>query len=730
MPQDRSRRNDDRLTRHGPSPNGMRARSGAAQEPQLDELFASVVRQSGVFIGIADTQLRPIFLNAAGLRMVGLQTDDDVSSLSVADFFHATDQDAIRNVALPTLLREGYWEAEVRFRHFGSGSGMPVLWRAFALYDDHESFIGVAMIGADFSVHKRAEARLRTSEARLQAAIDLVGLSPYSWDPRTGALDWDARLKALWGLPPDAPVDEQVWLSAIHPEDRPRVEAAVARCTDRGGDGAYSIEYRVIGIRDGVERWVSTRGRTRFEDGQPVSFVGVVVEITAQKRAELALRESEHRLSATLAQLPIGVGLVNPDGRITLSNQALRRYALEWTPSAEPIEPNANQRWRAYAPDGQRLSRAEYPGARALRGETVVPGIDFIFTHPDGLECWTRVSAAPFHKIDNELDGAILVVQDIDREKRAEMALRESEERIRRFAKHSTNVLWLADLGSGQLDYLSPAFTQVWGIPAETMPDVASWLASIHPEDRDAAAQALERVRGGETLVLKYRILRASDQSVRRILDTFFPIPAIDGSIRFVGGIAQDVTTDAGLRAYVIAAEDNARRGLVGALQAASYEVQAFASGQAFLAVAGSLMPGCVVLNLEEPGHFVVASTLKALRSHLPVVAVGASGGDVGFGVRAMKAGAIDFLEVPWALEELLFAVRTALAEIQADAGRARSRDEARDRIAALSSREREVLEGLLAGGTNKTIARSLGLSPRTVEIHRARVMEALVVRV
>ncbi|WP_313898970.1 PAS domain S-box protein [Methylobacterium sp. J-059] len=708
-------------TAHPTGADGYLDRPGGA--PRLDTLFAALVRQSRMFIGIADTDLKLTFLNEAAREMVGLRPDSDVSNIAIPDLFHPLDQAVIRDVALPMLARDGDWEGEVRSRPFSDDVGTTIQCRAFALYDERGIFIGAAVTGLDISARKLTEARLRASETRLQSAIDLVELSPYSWDPRTGALDWDARLKAVWGLPPDAPVDEEIWLSAIHPDDRLNVEAAVARCTDPTGDGVYHIKYRVIGIRDGVECWVSTHGRTGFEHGRPVSFIGTIVDITDQMRAEAALLESEHRLSATLAQLPIGVGLVKQDGSIMLANRALGRYALEWIPSADP---KSSERWRAYAPDGRRMTPAEYPGSRALRGETVVPGLDFIYTAPDGRECWTRVSAAPFNDVDDAINGAIVVVQDVDREKRAETDLRISEERFRRFAEHSTNVLWLADLESGQLDYLSPAFSQVWGMPIESMKDVASWLASVHPEDRDGTARGLERASGGEMTVLKYRIVRASDHAVRRIRDTFFPIPNIDGHIRFAGGIAQDITADVGSRVYVIAPKDHTRHDLVGTLQADGYEVRAFANGEAFLSVAGALLPGCVVIDLTDVDDLAVANALRSSRSHLPIVAIGRSGGDIGLGVRVMKAGAVDFLEVPWVPEALSFAVRTALAGIRVTEERTDARDEARARIAALSRREHAVLEGLLAGGTNKTIARSMGLSPRTVEIYRARVMEAL----
>jgi hypothetical protein len=85
---------------------------------------------------------------------------------------------------------------------------------------------------ANVIVRRIAEQRLGESEARLQAAVDLVGLGCYSWDLLTNALHWDARVKAMWGLPPEAHVDYGVFIAGVHPDDRRRVEAAIAKCAD------------------------------------------------------------------------------------------------------------------------------------------------------------------------------------------------------------------------------------------------------------------------------------------------------------------------------------------------------------------------------------------------------------------------------------------------------------------------------------------------------------------
>jgi PAS domain S-box-containing protein len=147
---------------------------------------------------------------------------------------------------------------------------------------------------------KRAAQRLRESEARLKAAINLVKLGLYAWNPKTDELEWDDMLRAMWGLPADASVDYATWLSGVHPEDIARVEAALRRCADPRGDGVYDIEYRVIRKSDGVERWIATRGQTRFENQEPVSFHGVALDITDRKLIEKAL---ERRVEARTREL-------------------------------------------------------------------------------------------------------------------------------------------------------------------------------------------------------------------------------------------------------------------------------------------------------------------------------------------------------------------------------------------------------------------------------------------
>src|SRR5258705_4871514 len=148
--------------------------------------------------------------------------------------------------------------------------------------------------------HLSMSRRLRESEARLQAAVGLVKLGRYAWNPQTNELQWDDTLKAMWGLPVGAPVDYDVWRAAVHPDDLARVDAAIRRGGDPRGDGVYDIEYRVIGKTYDVESWIATRGQTGFKNGMPVAIYGVALDVTDRKRIEKTL---ERRVEARTREL-------------------------------------------------------------------------------------------------------------------------------------------------------------------------------------------------------------------------------------------------------------------------------------------------------------------------------------------------------------------------------------------------------------------------------------------
>ncbi len=179
--------------------------------------------------------------------------------------------------------------------------------------------------------------------------------------------------------------------------------------------------------------------------------------------------------------------------------------------------------------------------------------------------------------------------------------------------------------------------------------------------------------------------------------------------------------------AYVVDDEPTVRRSLALLLRSADFAVQDFDCGEAFLCAAAALPFGCVLLDLRMPGMdgLAVQREMAVRGIKLPVVVVTAHG-DVALAVQAMKAGACDFIEKPYDAEVILLAAEAALTRGGEERARARDAADAASRVAALTPREAEVLHGLVAGRSNKVIAFDLGVSSRTVEIHRANLMTKL----
>jgi two-component system response regulator FixJ len=175
---------------------------------------------------------------------------------------------------------------------------------------------------------------------------------------------------------------------------------------------------------------------------------------------------------------------------------------------------------------------------------------------------------------------------------------------------------------------------------------------------------------------------------------------------------------------YVIDDDDAVRESLAFLLRSAKIDAKVYESAAEFLKALPCVKSGCIISDVRMPeiSGIDLLRRLRECNVSLPVIVI-TGHGDVPLAVEAMKIGARDFIEKPFDDDVLLAAVRSALNRQEHDSQRSAEQAEISSRLATLSARERQVLEGLVAGNANKVIAYNLSISPRTVEIYRANVM-------
>lgn len=181
---------------------------------------------------------------------------------------------------------------------------------------------------------------------------------------------------------------------------------------------------------------------------------------------------------------------------------------------------------------------------------------------------------------------------------------------------------------------------------------------------------------------------------------------------------------------YVIDDDEGARHSLEFLLDCAGIRVRSFNSADAFLSASPPLPGACIVTDVRMPGRsgIELVEEMKRRNANVPVIVI-TGHADVPLAIQAMHAGVADFIEKPFDDELMLGSIRKALARQAGDEGARAERQAILDRIASLSGRELEVMDGLIRGEANKAIAFDLGISARTVEVYRANVMMKMQVR-
>lgn len=178
---------------------------------------------------------------------------------------------------------------------------------------------------------------------------------------------------------------------------------------------------------------------------------------------------------------------------------------------------------------------------------------------------------------------------------------------------------------------------------------------------------------------------------------------------------------------FVVDDDASVRKSLSRLISEAGYRVQTYASPGEFLARRPEPGPSCLILDVRMPGitGLDLQQTLASAVHEIPIIFI-TGHGDIPMTVKAMKAGAVDFLSKPFAWKDLLDAIRRAVAKDTRDLGIEARYDEIRSRVKRLTPRERQVLALVVTGMLNKHIASELGVVEKTVKVHRARVMEKM----
>ncbi len=371
-----------------------------------------------------------------------------------------------------------------------------------------------------------------SSELRFAAAFVLDTSFPTAlvWGPNLVTIYNDA-FRPILGNKPEALGRSfaEVW-SEAWAEIGPIAERALA------GHSTYIEEYPLLINRAGKAEqafFTFSFSPVRAADGTVLGIIDTVIERTAAVRSRSKLRENEERFRAF----------------VTASSDVVYRMSPDWSQMRQLDG-------RGFLADTESASEgwvdtyilpADRPTVfaaieRAIRGREMFQ-LEHRVRRVDGGVGWTLSRAVPMLTDDGRIVEWLGAASDISVRKRAEAALRESEERFAQFAASSSDGLWIRDAATSQMEYVSSAIQMIYGVAPETLlGDPERWAALIVPDDRDSALQHLEQARRGEAVVHEFRILRPSDGEQRWIRNTDFPLHDAQGHVQRVGGIAEDVT--------------------------------------------------------------------------------------------------------------------------------------------------------------------------------------------
>lgn len=457
-----------------------------------------------------------VTLSERAAEIFGVASDQSVTWTALRERLHIDDR-ARAQLAVERALRERA-DYDVEYRvSMGEGAWRWVAAKGRGRYGSRGEVAGMMGIVQDVTDRRAADEQVRASEARLKLATSSGKVGVWEWEIRNDRMTWTDSLYVIHGVTPETFGGRgEDFLALIHPEDRRPVERAIQSSLDH--NVPYELEFRAL-RPNGAIVWLFTNAIVMREAGEPVRMIGATFDITARKRAELGLRESEGRFRTLASHAPVGIFLTDVNGDALFVNETWRTIA-----GLAPEQVRGKGWTEALHPDDREQVEHEwYAAVRERRSFD----LEYRFRRPDGVVTWVQGSAVEFRNASGGLVGYLGTIVDITQRKSAEVALRESEKRFRTLASHAPVGIFLTD-PKGETIFVNES----WCVMAGLRPDEAmgrGWSRAMHPDDRArVAAEWSAALVQNRASMAEYRFVRH------------------DGTVTWVQGNAVQMRDDAG----------------------------------------------------------------------------------------------------------------------------------------------------------------------------------------
>ncbi|MFT3925364.1 MAG: PAS domain-containing protein [Myxococcales bacterium] len=367
---------------------------------------------------------------------------------------------------------------------------------------------GIVIFAEALTEKRRTQESLRHSEERLRLAVRGAKLATWHWNLQTNQVEGSAECWAMFGLSAESPLTFESAMAHVHPDDQQRVRETVQYALDHHSE--YEIEFRCL-RPDGTCAWLSSRARAyEGTDTTPPMMEGVALDITPRKEAERVLRESEEQLRSLADAIPHLVSQIAPDGRYIYTNKRWRDY---FSPGASAGDQTftAPALWaRALHPEDAERVRGAWD--RILKGEEGETTYEIRIRDRTGEYHWVTARAVPVWDSSGQLLYTVATATDIDPLKRAEEALRESEERLHAALRAGGIGTSVWEIEEDRMLWDEPLL-ELLGRTRQEMEagGLAMCMDIVHPEDRALVREVLaDLLLHGEELNLELRVLHAA----------------------------------------------------------------------------------------------------------------------------------------------------------------------------------------------------------------------------